>query len=515
MPNRSRDSVPVRAGLYTRISWDPAGQGAGVERQRRDCEALCVSRGWEVAQLFEDNDVSAYSGKPRRAYERMLSAVEEGALDAIVTWHNDRLHRSPKELEAFIDLVEHSGLRVAVVAGGDYDLTTPDGRFTARIVGAVARKESEDRSRRVRRKHLELAERGKPSGQLGWGVRDDAERELVREAARRVLVGQGLMTIARDWNARGVPGATDRPWTAPTLRKALLSARVAGLREHGTDPSGKVLGSLTPATWGQANDRQTWDHVRSVRLNPERLTLRNTPTKYLLSGLIYCEVCGGRMMSRPRDSHTKRYVCAGRRPGHQLGILAQPVDDLVARRVLDLLSTPAFREVFLSRSGRTDDQSLGRALAELGSAQSRLQTLDDDYYVRGTVALRRYRSIRTKLEREVERLHATVDGASKERLVLHPDCRAFWAEADFGQRRELLRLIVERIRVLPARRGARFDPSRVRVDVPLSALVPLDRPADRLSSSGSAARFLGGGAVPCPSHASTGTGHTECRPSRG
>ena len=148
MPNRSRDSAPVRAGVYTRISWDPAGQGAGVERQRLDCEALCAARGWQVAQLFEDNDVSAYSGKPRRvrAYERMLSAVEE-ALDAIVTWHNDRLHRSPKELEAFMDLVEHSGLRVAVVAGGDYDLTTPDGRFTARIVGAVARKESEDRSR--------------------------------------------------------------------------------------------------------------------------------------------------------------------------------------------------------------------------------------------------------------------------------------------------------------------------------------------------------------------------------
>ena len=51
------------------------------------------------------------------------------------------------------------------------------------------------------------------------------------------------------------------------------------------------------------------------------------------------------MMSRPRDSHTKRYVCAGRRPGHQLGILAQPVDELVAMAVLDLLSTPGFREL--------------------------------------------------------------------------------------------------------------------------------------------------------------------------
>lgn len=83
---------------------------------------------------------------------------------------------------------------MAVVTGGEYDLTTPEGRFTARIVGAVARKESEDRSRRARRKHLELAEQGRPAGQLGWGVRSHAERELVREAASRLLGGQGLMT---------------------------------------------------------------------------------------------------------------------------------------------------------------------------------------------------------------------------------------------------------------------------------------------------------------------------------
>ena len=79
--------------------------------------------------------------------------------------------------------------------------------------------------------------------------------------------------------------------------------------------------------------------------------------------------------------------------------------------------------------------------------------MDDDYYVRGVLALRRYRSIKTTLEREVERLHVTVDGAGKERLVLHPNARELWGEADFGQRRDLLRLIVERVRVLPARRG--------------------------------------------------------------
>ncbi len=215
MPTRLNQTPPVvRAGIYTRISWDPEGQRAGVERQRVDCEALCTARSWEMAQYFEDNDRSAYSSRKRRAYEQMLVAVADGALDAVVTWHNDRLHRSPRELETFIELVERRGVRVAVVTGGDYDLTTPEGRFTARIVGAVARKESEDRSRRVRRKHLELAEQGRPAGQLGWGVRNDAERELVREAASRILAGQGLITIIRDWNRRGVPGVTESPWTA-------------------------------------------------------------------------------------------------------------------------------------------------------------------------------------------------------------------------------------------------------------------------------------------------------------
>ncbi len=361
---------------------------------------------------------------------------------------------------------------MAVVAGGDYNLTTPEGRFTARIVGAVARKESEDRSRRVRRKHLELAEQGRPAGQLGWGVRNVAERELVREAASRVLAGQGLMTITRDWNQRGVAGVTECPWTAPTLRKVLLSARVAGLREHGADPSGKVLGALTPAVWQGAIDRQTWDHVRSVLLNPERLTLRNTPTKYLVAGRIFCGVCGGRMISRPRDTHTRRYVCAGRRPGHQLAILAEPVDELVANRVLDVLTTPSFREAVVRGSGRRDDGAVARSLADLGSAQARLQSLDDDYYVRGVLAPHRYRSIRVRLEREVERLHALVDRAGRQRIVLHPDPRRLWSEADFYQRRELVRLIVERVDVMAAKRGARFDPSRIGLTIPLPPVAP-------------------------------------------
>ncbi len=71
-----------------------------------------------------------------------------------------------------------------------------------------------------------------------------------------------------------------------------------------------------------------------------------------------------------------------------------------------------------------------------------------------------------KLEREIDRLHALADAATKQRIVLHPDPRALWAEADFPQHRELVRLVVQRVVVMPALAGVgRFDSSRVRIDL--------------------------------------------------
>ena len=244
-----------------------------------------------------------------------------------------------------------------------------------------------------------------------------------------------------------------------------MSSRIAGLREHGVDPSGNTLGDLSPAVWAAALDRQTWDQLRAVLLNPERNTNVRKASRYLLTGLIHCGSCGAALFSRPRNG-TRRYLCSGRRPGHQLGIIDDPVDELVKELVLGSLTTPSVRGTLLAQAGAGDDGTMGRSLADLGEAQSRLQTLDDDFYVRGVLAEGRYRSIRVKLEREIDRLHAVIDAGTKQRIVLHPDPRAFWAEADFQQRRDLVGLMIERVEVMPGRSAIRrFDPSRVRIEL--------------------------------------------------
>ncbi len=79
--------------IYARISQDRDGEGLGVKRQLGDCREDAARRGWTVAEEYVDDDISAYSGKLRPAYERMLSDIEGRRRDAVMVWHMDRLHR--------------------------------------------------------------------------------------------------------------------------------------------------------------------------------------------------------------------------------------------------------------------------------------------------------------------------------------------------------------------------------------------------------------------------------------
>jgi resolvase-like protein len=90
----------VRCAVYTRISQDSEGRSLGVRRQEQDCRRLARDRGWSVAEVFTDNDLTAADPTVRRpAYERMLEGVAAGEFDAVLVYNQDRLVRQPIELE--------------------------------------------------------------------------------------------------------------------------------------------------------------------------------------------------------------------------------------------------------------------------------------------------------------------------------------------------------------------------------------------------------------------------------
>jgi site-specific DNA recombinase len=197
--------LSTRAAVYCRISDDREGAGLGVARQEADCRALAKVRGWDVLEVFIDNDLSAYSGKVRPDYRRLLSGMKAREFDAVVTWHTDRLHRSPSELEEFITICESAGVRVETVQAGIVDLSTSSGRMVARVLGSAARFESDQKSDRIKRKALEAAQGGKP-----WGGSDrpfgfeadrvtirESEAAIIRDLATRFLAGESLSSLCK------------------------------------------------------------------------------------------------------------------------------------------------------------------------------------------------------------------------------------------------------------------------------------------------------------------------------
>ena len=153
-----------RPGVYCRISKDDAGDLLGVTRQEKDATALCERKGWPVVRVFTDDDVSAWSGRRRPAYEAMLQALEAGEITAVAVYDLDRLHRQPRDLERFFDVCDRAGVKDLASVAGDVDLGTSDGRLLARIMGAVAAKSSDDTSRRIKRKLDDVAAEGRKHG---------------------------------------------------------------------------------------------------------------------------------------------------------------------------------------------------------------------------------------------------------------------------------------------------------------------------------------------------------------
>jgi DNA invertase Pin-like site-specific DNA recombinase len=456
--------MKIRAGVYTRISSDRTGEGEGVERQRTDCVDLCERQGWETVEVYEDNDISAYSGKKRKRYEQMLEDLKARRINAVVVWHPDRLHRSPKELESFIDIVEATKAKVATVTAGQWDLTTPDGRMTARIVGAVAKHESEHKGARVARKHRELAENGLPAGgRRPFGYENDrmtlrsAEAVRLREAADHILGGGTLRGLIASWNQQGVVTSSGNPWHPKTLRSLLMNHRIAGIRMHNGV-------AVCDAKWPAIIDRAKFDELQAVLSLPERKTNHiGTARTYLLTGgIAFCGKCSGPLSARPRSDRKRAYACLNE-GCFSVRRLAEPIDDLVRDAVLHALDSPAVTRRLNKTKG--DDRQTKALALDLAKYRKRVAGLETAHFIEGTLDKKRYGQLRKQLE---ARISETEDALARRRgQQLHvtiPDgnLRTWWDASSLDDRRVLLRLVVERVNVLPARLGQRtFDPEKI------------------------------------------------------
>ncbi|WP_448262788.1 recombinase family protein [Microbacterium aurum] len=399
-------AAPVRAVMYVRISDDPEGTERGVDRQEADCRAYVAAHGWEVAAVFRENDTSAFKQRTitlpsgervrrviRPQFRTMLKHLSDGHAQVMIAYDLDRAVRDPRDLEDLIDAKVLGGFTVRSVTGS-LRLDTDSDVAMARVLVAMANKSSADTARRVARAAKQQAVEGAwHGGRVPFGYRaengvlivDPVTGPLVIEAYQRVLAGDSLYRIRKDWNERGILTTHECAWSDRTLKLMLRNPSNKGTREdRPVMPDGsraKTSKMQVQAAWPALVDEDTWQQVSDVLDARKKARNFHQPgtgaakRMYPFSGLIRCSKCGTAMIHRGVV-----YQCIQpTRGGCHRSIRSTEITKLVEEAVLATFEQITLHPTKRSKSDGDLAARVGLA-ATLDADRERLARLDDDYY---------------------------------------------------------------------------------------------------------------------------------------
>ena len=456
------------AAIYLRQSIDREGNELAIARQREDCLKLATAKGWETVE-YVDNDKSASSGKIRPAYQRMMSDIRDGKVGAVVAWDADRLHRQPRELEDFIDLANDRGIALATV-GGEFDLSTPTGRGNARLRGAFARMEVEQKSARQLRAAKQKAEHGRPQWKRAFGymttpdgpVPDPAVAPLVDEVYRSIISGASLKSACAYLNDAGAYGLNGLPWNESRMAQFIRSPRNAGLRAHNGE---LVNGDGKCATWEPLVSESRWRAAcTSLDTRPNGGRGKRRPMrKHLLSGLLECGKCGAHMNARHRGNGVMGYCCTG---CHGVTVRATDVEPLMLKLIGQRLAREDAADLLKANTLNPDEvqaitdqkADLYAELRQLAVDRGNKLLTSEQVKIASDIVQEQLDALERK-EQDQERLRV-LDGIP----LGTPEAVAAVGRLPDDRFRAVLSLIC-RVTVKPVGKGSHvFDPRRIVVD---------------------------------------------------
>ncbi|MHC5263598.1 recombinase family protein [Streptomyces sp. UC4497] len=296
-----------------------------------------------------------------------------------MVWRLDRLVRKVSDLDRLIHWADGHGGKAIVSVTEPFDLTAPAGRAMAAMIASFARMESRAASDRVTsmRHHLLPTPRwgggSPPYGYRTHGTADGRYLEihpdtapLVHEAARRVISGEAVNAICRDFEARGLPSPSDSyqrrkaerdfVWHPVTLKRILSSPTLLGFKTRNEAVPGKKYRRRVPVV-DQHGDRvriadpllttAEWEDLQKALDAASTSSPKPESPRTPLLGVIKCGGCGKNLQihttqKKRKDGSvraTSKIRCLSR-PGAPAcrGYVFSPQDELVAPVLAEVYS---------------------------------------------------------------------------------------------------------------------------------------------------------------------------------
>jgi DNA invertase Pin-like site-specific DNA recombinase len=320
----------------------------------------------------------------RRGWQRLLSDLDAGSLDVVVTWEPSRADRDLETWVQFVAKCRTHGVLVHIT-GEDDTLDPRNASHWRRLIegGVDAAMESEKISKRVLRGVASAAVAGGFHGDCPYGYvrvivgerqtkhgpkpvkeqRPHPEHApVVEEIITRIGHQDPINAIVADLDARGIVAPAGEKWNRNTVRKLALNVAYLGQRSH--------KGQVYDGCWPPLVSAEVFEAARVVLTAPRRKFDHPGRLLRLLSYLAVAP-CGAQVHYMPagNSQHKRhaRYHCHGRDGCVAVG--AAEVDEFITRLVVARCCEPDLREALTAAD---DDTAAQRARDEAAAWQRKL-----------------------------------------------------------------------------------------------------------------------------------------------
>ncbi|MET3351387.1 UNVERIFIED_ORG: DNA invertase Pin-like site-specific DNA recombinase [Arthrobacter sp. UYEF1] len=292
-----------RAAIYVRQSQTEDGS-ISSELQEGNCRKLAERYGWDVTKVYDDLDITGGSTRRRDAYKELRTDFKTGKFDILLADDLSRFNRNTAESAQLHDEIPTATWKEGIQENRLF--TDILSAFNADFLRKISERWSDALARRIKNGLPPSGQKQfgydrtlpngtvidkdnkKPSGVLESYVLNEIEAEVVREAYRRYTAGEGARTICQDFTARGLPSAGPNGWYPIGFFDLLDKTFYSGKISHdGQEFTGSHEALLTASQWKK---------YRKEREERKKQTKPRNP-KWMLSGLVECGQCGGKMLS--------------------------------------------------------------------------------------------------------------------------------------------------------------------------------------------------------------------------
>lgn len=309
--------------IYCRVSTDEqAREGVSLDEQMERLLAYCKAMGWKEETISFIDDGYSAKNLERPQLSKLIKLVKQGQISKIMVTKLDRMSRRLLDLLNMIDMFQQYDVSFVSISES-FDTTTPSGRLTLQVLGAVAEFERERIRERVFENMFHAANTGKWLTQSPYGYDlvdkvlqiNEKEAEIVRRVFHSYVVeGRGYLSIAKQLNEQGVPSKHNKEWSIRSIKLMLSNPAYKGtLVWNRVDSSKKKRKEKEGEQWVSVENAvpaivpaELWEKA-AARMNSPSLPPRAQTSPHLLGGLLKCGNCGAGMSIGYAGSIKNRY----------------------------------------------------------------------------------------------------------------------------------------------------------------------------------------------------------------